>query len=92
MSLTTITRGRGRRVAAGSLIAVAALALSACQNGTDSASHSSSASAPATAGSQAGGHDAQSPGSGSHPSGQNHSNEAAGPSSGIEVKGLPHRC
>ncbi|MFB7635539.1 DUF4232 domain-containing protein [Streptomyces sp. NPDC056149] len=50
MSLTFKTLGRGRRVAAGSLIAVTALTLSACQNGTDnSASRSSSAAAPATA-------------------------------------------
>ncbi|ANZ14405.1 DUF4232 domain-containing protein [Streptomyces noursei] len=49
MSLTIKTLGRGRRVAAGSLIAVTALTLSACQNGTDSASsQSSSAAAPAT--------------------------------------------
>ncbi|MEU9123947.1 DUF4232 domain-containing protein [Streptomyces sp. NPDC048506] len=48
MSLTTMTLGRGRRVAAASLIAVAALTLTACQDGTGSASRPSSAAAPAT--------------------------------------------
>ncbi|MFD8542777.1 DUF4232 domain-containing protein [Streptomyces sp. NPDC059649] len=48
MSLTTKTLGRGRRVAAGSLIAVAALTLTACQDGTGAASRPSSAAAPAT--------------------------------------------
>ncbi|GAU70447.1 serine/threonine-protein kinase [Streptomyces sp. NBRC 110611] len=49
MSLTTRTPGRGRRVAAGSLIAVAALTLTACQDGTTgAASRPSSAAAPAT--------------------------------------------
>lgn len=48
MSLTIKTPGRGRRVAAGSLIAVAALALTACQDGTGAASRPSSAAAPGT--------------------------------------------
>ncbi|MYT27763.1 MULTISPECIES: DUF4232 domain-containing protein [unclassified Streptomyces] len=74
MSLTIKTLGRGRRVAAGSLIAVTALTLSACQNGTDSASsHSSSAAAPATSGSNGapsnGGGSAQSAGNAPRPSG-----------------------
>ncbi|MGW7574861.1 DUF4232 domain-containing protein [Streptomyces sp. NPDC054765] len=46
MSLTTKTLGRGRRVAAGSLIAVAALGLTACQGGPDAATRPSSAAAP----------------------------------------------
>lgn len=46
MSLTFKTLGRGRRVAAGSLIAVAALGLTACQGGPDATSHPSSAAAP----------------------------------------------
>ncbi|MGA5560337.1 DUF4232 domain-containing protein [Streptomyces platensis] len=49
MSLATKTLRRGRRVAAGSLIAVTALTLTACQSGKDSASHSSSAAPAATA-------------------------------------------
>ncbi|MER6053127.1 DUF4232 domain-containing protein (plasmid) [Streptomyces sp. BHT-5-2] len=75
MSLTTKTLGRGRRVAAGSLIAVTALTLSACQNGTDSASssHSSSAAAPATSGANGapsnGGGGPQSAGNAPRPSG-----------------------
>ncbi|MEU8780004.1 DUF4232 domain-containing protein [Streptomyces sp. NPDC048637] len=48
MSLTIKTLGRGRRVAAGSLIAVAALALTACEGGPDAASRPSSAAAPVT--------------------------------------------
>ncbi|MFJ6606070.1 DUF4232 domain-containing protein [Streptomyces lydicus] len=48
MSLTIKTVGRGRRVAARSLIAVAALALTACQDGTGAASRPSSAAASAT--------------------------------------------
>ncbi|UZJ32910.1 DUF4232 domain-containing protein [Streptomyces endophytica] len=60
MSLTTKTLGRGRRVAAGSLIAVAALTLTACQDGTGAASRPSSAAAPATS---------QETGSGAKPSG-----------------------
>ncbi|WP_438484173.1 DUF4232 domain-containing protein [Streptomyces sp. S186] len=75
MSLTSKTLGRGRRVAAGSLIAVTALTLSACQNGTDSASssRSSSAAAPATSGANGapsnGGGSAQSAGNAPRPSG-----------------------
>ncbi len=46
MSLTTKTLRHGRRIAAGSLIAVTALTLSACQSGgKDSALHSSAAAA-----------------------------------------------
>ncbi|MEU9111527.1 DUF4232 domain-containing protein [Streptomyces sp. NPDC048483] len=90
MSLTTQSLGRGRRVAAGSLIAVAALALTACQSGTDSASPSSSvssASAPASAHSPDGGHGSQSSGNNTRPSGsQERSTEAAGPSSGAGAK------
>lgn len=48
MSLTIKTLGRGSRVAAGSLIAVAALALTACEGGPDAASRPSSAAASAT--------------------------------------------
>lgn len=55
MSLATKTLRRGRRVAAGSLIALTALTLTACQSGKDSAAHSSSASAPATTGGTQGG-------------------------------------
>ncbi|MFJ9419882.1 DUF4232 domain-containing protein [Streptomyces sp. NPDC101227] len=87
MSLTAQSLGRGRRVAAGSLIAVAALALTACQSGTDSASHSSSASAPAAANSAQDGHSSQSSGNNTRPSGsQGRSAEAAGPSSGAGAK------
>lgn len=60
MSLTTKTLGRGRRVAAGSLIAVAALTLTACQDGTGAASRPSSAAASGTS---------QEAGSGAKPSG-----------------------
>ncbi|MER6308911.1 DUF4232 domain-containing protein [Streptomyces sp. NPDC001739] len=60
MSLTIKTLGRGRRVAAGSLIAVAALTLTACQDGTGAASRPSSAAAPASS---------QEAGSGAKPSG-----------------------
>ncbi|WP_310727629.1 DUF4232 domain-containing protein [Streptomyces sp. N2A] len=60
MSLTTKTLGRGRRVAAGSLIAVAALTLTACQDGTGAASRPSSAAASDTS---------QEAGSGAKPSG-----------------------
>ncbi|MFE7540700.1 DUF4232 domain-containing protein [Streptomyces platensis] len=59
MSLTIKTLGRGRRVAAGSLIAVAALALTACEGGPDAASRPSSAAAPASS------HDKESGGSSS---------------------------
>ncbi|MFG2139977.1 DUF4232 domain-containing protein [Streptomyces sp. NPDC048650] len=87
MSLTTRTFGSGRRVAAASLIAVAALALSACQNGTDSASHSSSASAPATSTSTDGAHSAPSSGNDTRPSGsQSRSSEATAPSAGAGKK------
>ncbi|WP_274911858.1 DUF4232 domain-containing protein [Streptomyces sp. WZ-12] len=86
MSLTFKTLGRGRRVAAGSLIAVTALTLSACQNGTDnSASRSSSAAAPATAtanGAPSAGGATQSAGHAPRPS-----NEAK-PSGG--AKGVPN--
>ncbi|MEU9119414.1 DUF4232 domain-containing protein [Streptomyces sp. NPDC048506] len=54
MSLAAKTLRRGRRVAAGSLIAVTAFALSACQSGKDSAAHSSSVAAPAAATGQGG--------------------------------------
>lgn len=60
MSLTIKTLGRGRRVAAGSLIAVAALALTACEGGPDAASRPSSAAAPASS------HDKESGGPSSH--------------------------
>lgn len=51
MSLTTTSLRRGRRVAAGSLIAVAALALTACQDGTSgSASRASSPTTSSSAG------------------------------------------
>ncbi|MCF3142153.1 DUF4232 domain-containing protein [Streptomyces platensis] len=59
MSLTIKMLGRGRRVAAGSLIAVAALALTACEGGPDAASRPSSAAAPASS------HDKESGGSSS---------------------------
>ncbi|GGU93743.1 hypothetical protein GCM10010211_70760 [Streptomyces albospinus] len=81
MSLTTKTLGRGRRVAAGSLIAVTALTLTACQNGTDAASRPSSAAAPATstANGQSAGADAQPTGHGARPSnGAKSSGAAAG--------------
>ncbi|UKY54406.1 DUF4232 domain-containing protein [Streptomyces inhibens] len=77
MSLTIKTLGRGRRVAAGSLIAVAALTLTACQDGTGAASRPSSAAARAT--SDAGsGNGAQSSGSGKAPSGVKQQSSAAG--------------
>ncbi|MCK7627155.1 DUF4232 domain-containing protein [Streptomyces sp. RS10V-4] len=85
MSLATLTRGRGRRVAAGSLIAVTALTLSACQNGTDGASRPSSAAAPATSGATgapSAGSSAQSSGNAARPSG------AAKPSAG--TSGVPN--
>ncbi|MFI0716709.1 DUF4232 domain-containing protein [Streptomyces inhibens] len=47
MSLTSKTVGRGRRVVAGSLIALTALTLTACQSGTDPSSRPSSADAAA---------------------------------------------
>ncbi|UKY47989.1 DUF4232 domain-containing protein [Streptomyces inhibens] len=47
MSLTIKTVGRGRRVVAGSLIALTALTLTACQSGTDASSRPSSADAAA---------------------------------------------
>ncbi|ARF53765.1 DUF4232 domain-containing protein [Streptomyces gilvosporeus] len=54
MSLTTKTLRRGRRIAAGSLIAVTALTLSACQSGKDSALHSSAAAVSAAGNGQGG--------------------------------------
>ncbi|MGD3110754.1 DUF4232 domain-containing protein [Streptomyces sp. YGL11-2] len=81
MSLTIKTLGRGRRVAAGSLIAVTALTLTACQNGTDTASRPSSAAAPATAtaNGQSAGANAQSTGNGARSSnGAKPSGAAAG--------------
>ncbi|KOG47970.1 DUF4232 domain-containing protein [Streptomyces decoyicus] len=62
MSLTTKTLGRGRRVAAGSLIAVAALGLTACKGGPDAASRPSSAAAPVTSQDTERGNGAQSAG------------------------------
>ncbi|MFE0381321.1 DUF4232 domain-containing protein [Streptomyces inhibens] len=47
MSLTIKTVGRGRRVVAGSLIALTALTLTACQSGTDTSPRPSSADAAA---------------------------------------------
>ncbi|MCB5908966.1 DUF4232 domain-containing protein [Streptomyces pinistramenti] len=78
MSLTTTSLGRGRRVAAGSLIAVVALMLTACQNGSDAASRAPSAPSPSTAGSEGGGA-AQPSASKAGPSG-----EAQRPSSGAQ--------
>ncbi|MFD5398410.1 DUF4232 domain-containing protein [Streptomyces sp. NPDC127097] len=72
MSLTIKTLGRGRRVAAGSLIAVAALALTACEGGPDAASRPSSAAARATS------HDKESGGSSS--------SQGSAPSSGAKVQ------
>ncbi|MFJ5679343.1 DUF4232 domain-containing protein [Streptomyces sp. NPDC093097] len=85
MSLTSKPLGRGRRVAAGSLIAATALTLSACQNGTDSSSHSSSAAAPATSTASSAptsGNSAQSSGNSARPS------NGARPSGGS--KGVPN--
>lgn len=67
MSLTIKKPGRGRRVAAGSLIAVAALGLTACKGGTDAASHSSSAAASATSSDTGHGSGTQASGSGHSP-------------------------
>ncbi|WP_329142409.1 DUF4232 domain-containing protein [Streptomyces sp. NBC_01456] len=67
MSLIIKKPGRGRRVAAGSLIAVAALGLTACKGGTDAASHSSSAAASATSSDTGHGSGAQASGSGHSP-------------------------
>ncbi|MFE3882457.1 DUF4232 domain-containing protein [Streptomyces lydicus] len=64
MSLTFKTLGRGRRVAAGSLIAVAALGLTACQSGPDATSHPSSNAAPVTSHDQQSGDGSQSAGAG----------------------------
>ncbi|MFI5523649.1 DUF4232 domain-containing protein [Streptomyces platensis] len=64
MSLTIKTLSRGRRVAAGSLIAVAALALTACEGGPDAASsRPSSAAAPASSHHKEGGGSSSSHGS-----------------------------
>ncbi|MFE7613240.1 DUF4232 domain-containing protein [Streptomyces celluloflavus] len=62
MSLTFKTFGHGRRVAAGSLIAVAALTLTACQDGTGSASGPSSAATHVTTGAGDTGNGSQSTG------------------------------
>ncbi|WP_433859488.1 DUF4232 domain-containing protein [Streptomyces kronopolitis] len=67
MSLTIKKPGRGRRVAAGSLIAVAALGLSACKGGTDAASRPSSAAASAPSSDAGQGSGAQASGSGHSP-------------------------
>ncbi|MGX1854553.1 DUF4232 domain-containing protein [Streptomyces sp. NPDC055299] len=67
MSLIIKKPGRGRRVAAGSLIAVAALGLTACKGGTDAASHSSSAAASATSSDTGHGSGTQASGSGHSP-------------------------
>ncbi|MGX1760182.1 DUF4232 domain-containing protein [Streptomyces lydicus] len=64
MSLTFKTLGRGRRVAAGSLIAVAALGLTACQSGPDATSRPSSNAAPVTSHDQQSGDGSQSAGAG----------------------------
>ncbi|MEU8996388.1 DUF4232 domain-containing protein [Streptomyces caniferus] len=76
MSLTFRTPGRGRRVAAGSLIAVAALGLTACQGGPDAASRPSSAAAPRTS------HGTQS-GSGAQSADGGTSSSAAKPQSSV---------
>ncbi|MFF9482736.1 DUF4232 domain-containing protein [Streptomyces sp. NPDC014733] len=79
MSLTSKALGRGRRLAAGSLIAVAALALTACQEGSGSTgSHAAPASSPTTAGPDA----PRSSGSEAHPS-------AGGPSAGAKESAAP---
>jgi hypothetical protein len=75
MSLTTKTFGRGGRVAAGSLIAVAALTLTACQSGEDNASRASAPSSPSSPSASSGKAD----GASSAPSGQK-------PSSGDKTK------
>ncbi|WP_260634445.1 DUF4232 domain-containing protein [Streptomyces angustmyceticus] len=80
MSLIIKTPGRGRRVAAGSLIAVAALALTACQGGPDAASHPSSAAAPRAS------HHAQS-GDGSQSAGGAGASSAAKPQSSVPGQG-----
>ncbi|MFH8573481.1 DUF4232 domain-containing protein [Streptomyces sp. NPDC017993] len=69
MSLTAKTLGRGRRAAAGSLIALAALTLTACQDGSNSAAGPPSASSPDTAGSAEGEHSAKPSGDVRKPSG-----------------------
>ncbi|MFG2827264.1 DUF4232 domain-containing protein [Streptomyces sp. NPDC048434] len=69
MWLTIKTLGRGRRVAAGSLIAVAALGLTACQGGPDAASRPSSAAAPVTSHDTESGSGSQSSGGRAQPSG-----------------------
>ncbi|WP_328381721.1 DUF4232 domain-containing protein [Streptomyces sp. NBC_00400] len=74
MSLTFKTLGRGRRVAAGSLIAVAALGLTACQSGPDATSRPSSNAAPVTS------HDKQS-GDGSQSAGGSSKSTGVGPQS-----------
>ncbi|MEU3711077.1 DUF4232 domain-containing protein [Streptomyces catenulae] len=78
MSLTSKALGRGRRLAAGSLIAVAALALTACQEGSGSSgSHAAPASSP-TAGQEA-----------PRPSGSEARPSDGGPSAGAEESTAP---
>ncbi|MFJ6752593.1 MULTISPECIES: DUF4232 domain-containing protein [unclassified Streptomyces] len=97
MSLTTKTFGRGGRVAAGSLIALAALTLTACQSGADNASRASAPSAPSSgsaegaSGAPSSGSTAQSSGGKSESSGSavKPSGDATGPAKGSPVPNAP---
>ncbi|MEU5212788.1 DUF4232 domain-containing protein [Streptomyces sp. NPDC020742] len=82
MSLTTKPLGRGRRVAAGSLIAVAALALTACQDGPGADASRSSSTAASASSQQSGG--SVQPSGVTHPSsaGSQHASASAGASAG----------
>ncbi|MEV6563719.1 DUF4232 domain-containing protein [Streptomyces kronopolitis] len=95
MSLTIKKPGRGRRVAAGSLIAVAALGLSACKGGTDAASRPSSAAASAPSSDTGQGSGAQASGSGHSPGAEPQSSAPGGHRSsaapGVTPKGTVPR-
>ncbi|TSB22504.1 DUF4232 domain-containing protein [Streptomyces benahoarensis] len=78
MTLTSKALGRGRRLAAGSLIAVAALALTACQEGSGSGSHAAPASSPTAAGQDA-----------TRPSGVDTQPSGDGPSAGAKESAAP---
>ncbi|MGW7491527.1 DUF4232 domain-containing protein [Streptomyces sp. NPDC054786] len=89
MWLTIKTLGRGRRVAAGSLIAVAALGLTACQGGPDAASRPSSAAAPVTSHDTESGSGSQSSGGRAQPSGVQPQSSAHGQRPSASAKATP---
>ena len=82
MSLTAKTLGRGRRAAAGSLIAIAALTLTACQDGSNSAAGPPSASSPETSHGSEGDHSAKPSGDALKPSGTQAPSADTEPSAG----------